>query len=72
MRRAAGFDVADHIVTCYQGEERVTRVMKDFGDYIKQETLSLELTEGAPPEGAYAEKQRVSDSDVLLAVRKVD
>jgi isoleucyl-tRNA synthetase len=70
MRRAAGFDVADHIVTCYQGEERISRVMKDFGGYIKQETLSRELTWGPPPEGAYAEKRRISDSDVLLAVKK--
>jgi len=72
MRRAAGFDVADHIVTSYQGEEQITRVMRNFGDYIKQETLSRELTEGLPPEGAYAEKKRISDSDVLLAVKKVD
>ncbi len=72
MRRAAGFDVADHIVTYYQGEEDITRVMKDFAGYIKQETLSLELTEGLPPEGAYVEKHRISNSDVLLAVSKVD
>ena len=71
MRRAAGFDVADHIVTYYQGEEDITRVMKDFAGYIKQETLSLELTDGLPPEGAYVEKHRISNSDVLLAVSKV-
>ena len=72
MRRAAGFDVADHIVTCYQGEEHIARVMRDFAGYIKQETLSLELAEGLPPEGAYQEKHRISNSDVLLAVSKVD
>jgi len=72
MRRAAGFDVADHIATYYQGEEDISRVMKDFAGYIKQETLSLEITEGLPPEGAYVEKHRISNSDVLLAVSKVD
>jgi len=72
MRRAAGFDVADHIATYYQGEEDITRVMKDFAGYIKQETLSLELSKGLPPEGAYVEKHRISNSDVLLAVSKVD
>ncbi len=72
MRRAAGFDVADHIVTYYQGEGHIARVLKDFAGYIKQETLSLELTEGLPPEGAYVEKHRISNSDVLLAVSKVD
>jgi isoleucyl-tRNA synthetase len=72
MRRAAGFDVADHIVAYYQGEEQIIKVMKDFADYIKQETLSRELIEGLSPEGAYAEKWRISNSDVLLAVTKVD
>jgi len=71
MRRAAGFDVADHIATYYQGKEDIVRVMKDYGGYIKQETLSLELVESLPPEGAYIEEHRISNSDVLLAVSKV-
>ncbi len=71
MRRAAKFDVADYIVTYYQAEEQIRRVMVDFADYIKQETLSYELIDCIPPEGAYSEKHRISDSDVLLAVKKV-
>jgi isoleucyl-tRNA synthetase len=70
MRRAAKFDIADHIVTYYQAEERVKRVIADFAGYIKQETLSRELIDSFPPHGAYAEKHRISDSDVLLAVEK--
>ncbi|MGD9117872.1 MAG: isoleucine--tRNA ligase, partial [Dehalococcoidia bacterium] len=48
MRRSAGFDIADHIVTCYRGDDYIKKVMSDFADYIKQETLSRELVEGAP------------------------
>jgi isoleucyl-tRNA synthetase len=70
MRRAAKFDIADHIVTYYQAEEGVKRVIADFAGYIKQETLSRELIDSLPPHGAYAEKHRISDSDVLLAVKK--
>ncbi len=48
--------------------------MKDFGDYIKQETLSLELVEGVPPEGAYTESFKLGDSiryfKILLGVEK--
>jgi len=71
MRRTAQFDIADHIITYYQAEEPVRRVMIDFGEYIKQETLSYELIDNLPPDTAYAEKHRISDSDVLLAVKLV-
>ena len=71
MRRAAKFDIADHIVTYYQAEEGVKQVVTDFAGYIKQETLSRELIDSLPPNQAYAEKHRISDSDVLLAVKKV-
>ena len=70
MRRAANFDVTDYIITCYQAEEPIEQVIADFGDYIKQETLSRELTDAFPPDGAYTEKYRLANSDVLLAVKK--
>jgi len=70
MRRAAKFDVADHIITYYQAEEPIEQVMIDFAAYIKQETLSQNLINSSPPDGAYAEKHRISNSAVLLAVKK--
>ena len=70
MRRAADFDIADHIITYYEAEEPIKRVMTDFADYIRQETLSLELVDSFPPEEAYAEKYHISDAEVLLAVVK--
>ena len=72
MRRAAKFDIADHIVTYYQAEEGVKRVITDFASYIKQETLSRELIDSLPPAEAHTEKHRISGSDVLLAVEKVN
>ncbi len=71
MRRAAKFDIADHIITYYQAEKEVKQVMADFAGYIKRETLSQELTDSLPPNEAYTEKHRISNSDVLLAVKKV-
>ena len=51
MRRSAGFDIADRIVTFYSGGEALAEVMQRFSDYIKHETLSEDLTEGAAPGG---------------------
>jgi isoleucyl-tRNA synthetase len=70
MRRNAGFDIADRIVTYYQGGEALRRVMEHFGDYVRQETLSLELVEGEPPADAHAEPHTLEGEEATLAVRR--
>ncbi|HUW46965.1 MAG TPA: isoleucine--tRNA ligase [Dehalococcoidia bacterium] len=73
MRRNAKFDITDHIITYYQTKELVIkRVINTFADYIKQETLSHELIDGLPPDGAYSEKHRISNSEVSLAIKKTN
>ena len=73
MRRAAGFDIADHIVTCYQGDDYIKGVMTDktLAEYIKQETLSQKLIDGVPEEGAFTERQKISGYEVLLGVKRL-
>jgi isoleucyl-tRNA synthetase len=71
MRRSAGFDIADHIVTCYQGDDYIKQVMSQFADYIKQETLSKELAEGAPGTGAFSESHKLSGHELTLGVRRL-
>ena len=70
MRRNAGFDIADRIVTYYQGGEALRRVMQRFADYVRQETLSLELVEGEPPPGAHVETHTLDGQEVTLAVQR--
>lgn len=72
MRRSAGFDIADHIDTYYQGGSYVRQVVSDFAGYIKQETLSRELVEGVPSEGAFTESYRLGGHDVALGVHRLD
>ena len=74
MRRAAGFDIADRIITYYQGPELIQEVFGSDGstDYsIKAETLSTRLVESAPPQGVYAETQQLNDTVLTLAVQKL-
>ena len=71
MRRSAGFDIADHITTYYQGEAQVKQVMETFAEYIKQETLSRQLVDGVPEEGAFTESQKLGGYDVLLGVKRL-
>jgi len=71
MRRSAGFDIADHITTYYQGEAYIGQVMADFADYIKQETLSRELVEGVPQEGVFTESHKLSGYEISLGVKRL-
>jgi len=71
MRRSAGFDIADHITTYYQGDDYIRGVMADFADYIKQETLSQKLIDGVPEEGVFSERQRIGGYDILLGVKRL-
>jgi len=72
MRREAGFDIADYIVTYYRGEESIQRVIEEFAGYIKQETLSRQLLQGAPEEGAYTKEHHAGGLEVTLAVKKLN
>ncbi|MBA7677316.1 Isoleucine--tRNA ligase [subsurface metagenome] len=72
MRRSAGFDIADHIITYYEGDEYMRQVMESFADYIKQETLSRELNSGVPSEDVFTESYKLSGHDILLGVRRLD
>ena len=67
MRKSAGFEITDTIVTYYVAPEPVGQVILDFADYVKQETLSRELVEGQPA-GGYRETQRIDGNEVTLTV----
>ncbi|MBU2008552.1 MAG: isoleucine--tRNA ligase [Chloroflexi bacterium] len=71
MRKAAGFDIADHIATYYQAEGELEEVMREFAPYIQQETLSRQLVAGPPPDGAHQETHSVDREKIALAVKKL-
>jgi len=73
MRRSAGFDIADHIITFYEGDSYVKGVMdnEELAGYIRQETLSRELVKGIP-EGIFKESYRLGGHEISLGVKKLD
>ena len=76
LRRTAKFDVTDRIVTYYQGPENFVQVMQGaFSEYIRDETLSTQLVDGAPPikteTEAATETAKVEGMEITLAVRRV-
>ncbi len=71
MRKQAGFDIADYILTYYQAGPSLQRIIQEFASYIKQETLSRDLIEGPVPHGAYQESHRIAGDGVVLAVSRL-
>ena len=72
LRRAANFEVTDHIETWYDGPEELAAVMRgNFAPYISEETLSDTLQDGPPPEDAKSETAKIEDKEITLAVRRV-
>jgi isoleucyl-tRNA synthetase len=74
MRKEAGFNIDDRIVTSYQFDghnEELSEVMRSWSDYICAETLSTALVEEQLPEGAYSETHQIEGESTRLAVRKV-
>jgi isoleucyl-tRNA synthetase len=67
-RKAEGFTITDRIVTYYQGPPWLRALFQKHRDYVRQETLSEELIEGPPPEGAHAEEQKLDGEPITLAV----
>jgi isoleucyl-tRNA synthetase len=77
MRKSADFDVSDRISIYYQvspaegdGVELVRGALDNFGDYIRAETLSTELVEGAAPEDAYTQQEKMGAATLNLGVRR--
>ena len=69
LRKGAGFEITDRIVTYYEGPDDVARVMTVHGDYIKEETLSNDLLTSVPEDAAKSETAKVEGMEVTLGVR---
>ena len=66
IRKESNFDVADRINIKFNGDDEVLKAIKEFSDYIKEETLTinLELDENVKTE------YQVNDNLVYLDIKK--
>jgi isoleucyl-tRNA synthetase len=72
MRKSAGFEIADQIVTYFEGDDYIQKVLQDTAsvDYLKQETLSRELLPGVPAEEVYTENFKLGGHAIKLGLKK--
>jgi isoleucyl-tRNA synthetase len=69
LRKDAGFEIADRIRTYYSGDDTLRDAMRAFDDYVRNETLSVDVIESAPPADAHAESASVDGRDVTGVAR---
>ncbi len=70
MRKDAGFDISDRIITYYQVSGEFVQVFLEWADYIKSETLTTQLIDGEPPSDVYTESQKVEGSQIKLGLMR--
>ena len=64
LRKQLGFDIADRINIYFEASEELSKAVNTFQDYIKEETLGLEITEG--PVSADLNPQEFSFDDQVI------
>ena len=66
-RKAAGFEVSDHIALSYEGSAKIEEIFSRFGYEILSETLGETLNRGAV---GYTKEWDVNKESVTLGVEK--
>jgi isoleucyl-tRNA synthetase len=76
LRKDAGLDISDRIVTYIVDSELVHTVLNDFGDYVRDETLTEDLVQvhgdavGSVPAHLPQTEFELAGKDVVVAVGK--
>jgi isoleucyl-tRNA synthetase len=70
LRKEAGFELDDRILTTYQAEGALAEAIEAWRSFIAAETLSVDLRAGAPGEGVAVLEDRVEGDSLRLGVRK--
>lgn len=68
-RKEAGFDIMDNIRIFYAGDKEMEKVIDEFGQYIKEETLARDIIK-SEPEGL--NKWDINDKEVYLRLEKTE
>jgi isoleucyl-tRNA synthetase len=68
-RKNAGLKIEDTITTVYQATGEAAASIEQFSDYIKAETLSVDLALGTPGDGMHVEQIKVGKHPVVIGIK---
>ena len=67
LRKEKDFEIENRIKLYYNGDETIDKVIKDFENYIKDETLSVDIIKEDKLKNSY----NINDLDVYLDVERI-
>jgi len=70
LRKDADLDIADRIHLFYTASEQLLEAIKAFEDYIKEETLAMQMTAGENPEGLPFSQDEFDGQTVRISIVK--
>ena len=70
LRKSAGFEISDRVITYYTATSSLAEAIAAYAEYLKGETLSLELVNGPAPEGAAVQEDTFDGEQVKLGLVK--
>jgi isoleucyl-tRNA synthetase len=70
MRKDAGFNIEDRIITYYLAAGDLAEAVTTWAEYIKTETLSLDLVMAAAPPESYSETHTIEGMTITLGVQR--
>ena len=69
-RKNAGFEVTDRVYVGIAAPDRIVEAASNFAEYIKHETLALDLSSKPPHEADFSQKWSIHNSDVEIYLKK--
>jgi len=69
LRKEANFEMNDRIHLYFEGSEKIKKAIETHGDYIKAETLSLDITEKVP-EDVISKEIKIGGETAVIGVKK--
>ena len=70
MRKSAGYEVLDRIEVGIESTDQVLAALKNYGEYIRRETLCQSLTTKLPPSPDFRQEWEINGEPAVIALRK--
>ena len=71
MRRQAGFEVTDRIRVFFSGSPRVVDAVHEHSEWIRNETLAVELEDARQPKGELVSNFDINTEHLVVGVCRV-
>jgi len=71
LRKAAGYDVMDHIIFYYDASASFVQSISGFSEYIRQEILADDIEDFVPDDVDIKEETKINGSSITMGIKKV-